>query len=199
MCGGHHHDHHDHHHVDHHHVDHHHVDHHVADHHEISRLNVETGRLIKERAVLRTAVTKSDEQIAELKNIEGELRNNVEDLLKEMDDKEKLAAATNDELRENITALTSLLSSREEDLASEVEKTAALQATNDELTATSEGLKTEGENLTGELTAAKENMESTLAKNEIEVNELKLKIAELCEPVCAPVVVHVDRHHHSHC
>lgn len=149
--------------------------------------------------MLRTAVTKSDEQIAELKNIEGELRNNVEDLLKEMDDKEKLAAATNDELRENVTALTSLLASREEDLASEVEKTAALQASNDELNATSEELKTEGENLTGELTAAKENMAATLAKNEIEVNELKLKIAELCEPVCAPVVVHVDRHHHSHC
>jgi len=187
MCGEHHHDahHHGHHAV---HDVHHHAAHVVADHNEISRLNNQTGELIAQRAALRKMNTKTEQEINQLKEVEGELRNNVDELLKEMEDKERSAKATNEELKENIAALSSLLESRTADLAAEIEKTAELQVVNDEITAKAAELAAEKEKVDGELAASKaDNLAKKRADTE-EVHKLDVTIAELCGLPCPPLV-----------
>lgn len=185
-----------------HHDVHHHAPHHTSDHLEINRLQVETDKLITDRKALQRVNTQTLEEVENLKQIEGDLRNNVDDLLKEMEDKDKFASATTAELRENIHALTAILTNREEELAKEIETTTELQAQNEELTATNVELKQLEEKLSVELSAAKEILASTLAKNAIEVRDLETKLTALVEAGrCAPqpVVVYNSHPSFSHC
>jgi len=160
----------------------------ILEHVEISRLNGETGRIIHERAQLRKINTKTEEEIQKLRDIETELRKNVNNLLTEIENQEKTAEATNEELRQNVAALAEILESRDADLIAESEKVLENQAKNVELVQKFEDAEKEIEELEGDFTNAKAEFEQQKETQATVINGLKVKIAELSGVHCVPVL-----------
>jgi len=167
--------------------------HHVAiDHHEISSLQHTISGLIKNRSALQCIGSKSQADVAELQRIEEELRLYEAKLVAQMEQQERDANASHEELKASLRSIQGLLTMREQDLARQQLETTRLAGINEVLDMKNQTLDLENQRLnTVNFTV---NAKATARYNEMECQVIDLE-KHLANLTCDPHYVHHAPHY----